>query len=184
MPLGRLQPGDDVLVIGTGGVALFALQIAAAAGAKPIILSSSNDKIARAKELGAVAGINYRDEPEWAEAVRKLTGGAGVQHVIELGGVGTLQKSVAALGLNGHLALIGALDGFGGQLDALPLIFSALRVSAVMVGSQQDHADLSAFMAAHGLRPVIDRTFGFEEAEQAYALADGGVFGKVVVTLD
>jgi NADPH:quinone reductase-like Zn-dependent oxidoreductase len=181
--LGRMQAGDHVLVIGTGGVALFALQLAAAAGAKPIILSSSDDKIARAKALGAVAAVNYREHPEWAEPVRKLTNGAGVQHVIELGGTGTLQKSVAALGLGGHLALIGALDGFGGEINALPLIFAALRVSAVMVGSRAEQQALTDFMVAHDLKPVIDRVFGFDEAEAAYAYAGHGAFGKVVVTL-
>jgi NADPH:quinone reductase-like Zn-dependent oxidoreductase/pimeloyl-ACP methyl ester carboxylesterase len=182
--LGNVQKDDTVLVIGTGGVALFALQIAAASGARPIILSSSNDKIARARALGAVDAINYRDTPEWAEEVRKRTQGAGVQHVIELGGVGTLQKSVAALGLGGHLALIGALDGFGGEINAMPLIFSALRISAVTVGSRADHAALSAFMVEHGLKPVIDRRFSFDEAEAAYAHAETGVFGKVVIAFD
>jgi NADPH:quinone reductase-like Zn-dependent oxidoreductase/pimeloyl-ACP methyl ester carboxylesterase len=181
--LGQLQAGDHVLVIGTGGVALFALQIAAAAGARPIILSSSDDKIERARALGAVAGINYRVHPEWSEPVRKLTGGAGVQHVIELGGVGTLQKSVAALGLGGHLALIGALDGFGGEMSVLPLIFSGLRVSAVMVGSRDEHRALVDFMVAKKLVPVIDRVFGFDEAEAAYRHAGSGAFGKVVVSL-
>ena len=181
--LGRLQAGDHVLVIGTGGVALFAVQIAAAAGAKPIVLSSSADKIARAKALGAVAAINYREHPEWADEVRKLTGGAGVQHVIELGGTGTLQKSIAALGLGGHLALIGALDGFGGEINAMPLIFAALRVSAVMVGSRAEQEALAQFMVAHGLKPVIDRVFDFEAAEAAYAHAATGAFGKVVVSL-
>lgn len=181
--LGRMQAGDHVLVIGTGGVALFALQIAAAAGAKPIILSSSDDKIARARALGAVAAVNYREQPDWVEPVRKLTNGAGVQHVIELGGTGTLQKSIAALGLGGHLALIGALDGFGGEINAMPLIFGALRVSAVMVGSRAEQRALTEFMVAHQLKPVIDRVFGFDEAEAAYAYAGGGAFGKVVVTL-
>ncbi|MFM2422325.1 MAG: alcohol dehydrogenase [Pseudomonadota bacterium] len=181
--LGQLQAGDHVLILGTGGVALFALQIAAAAGALPIILSSSDEKIARAKTLGAVAGINYRDTPEWPEAVRKLTGGAGVQHVVELGGTGTLAKSVASLGLNGHLALIGALDGFGGSLDAVPLIFAALRVSAVMVGSRADQIALTEFMAQHGLKPIIDSVHAFDAAEAAYARAAGGAFGKVVITL-
>jgi NADPH:quinone reductase-like Zn-dependent oxidoreductase/pimeloyl-ACP methyl ester carboxylesterase len=180
--LGRLQAGDHVLVIGTGGVALFALQIAAASGARPIILSSSADKIERARALGAVAGVNYREHPEWAEDVRKLTGGAGVQHVIELGGVGTLRKSVAALGLGGHLALIGALDGFGGELNAQPLILSALRASAVMVGSREEHRALVDFMVANRLKPVIDRVFGFDEAEAAYRHAAAGPFGKVVVS--
>lgn len=181
--LGRMQAGDHVLVIGTGGVALFAVQLAAAAGARPIALSSSNDKIGRAKALGAVAAINYREHPEWAEQVRKLTNGAGVQHVIELGGTGTLQKSIASLGLGGHLALIGALDGFGGEINAMPLIFAALRVSAVMVGSRAEQQALTDFMVAHDLKPVIDRVFGFDEAEAAYAYAGGGAFGKVVVTL-
>lgn len=181
--LGQLQSGDDVLIIGTGGVALFALQIAAASGARPIILSSGDDKIARARALGAVDAINYRDCPDWHEEIRKRSHGAGVQHVIELGGVGTLQKSLASLGLGGHLALIGALDGFGGEMSALPLIFSALRVSAVMVGSRSDQAALAAFMVEHGLKPVIDSQFGFDEAEAAYARAGEGAFGKVVIHL-
>ena len=181
--LGQMQAGDDVLVIGTGGVALFALQIAAASGARPIILSSSEDKIERAMALGAVAGINYRTSPEWAGEVRALTGGAGVQHVVELGGDGTLERSIASLGLGGHLALIGALDGFGGTMSALPLIFAALRVSAVMVGSRADHEALAGFMAEHGLKPVIDRRFSFEDAESAYRHAGEGAFGKVVITL-
>jgi NADPH:quinone reductase-like Zn-dependent oxidoreductase/pimeloyl-ACP methyl ester carboxylesterase len=183
MTLGQLRKDDHVLIIGTGGVALFAVQIAAASGAKPIILSSSNEKLARAMQLGATDGINYRTTPDWAEAVRKLTGGAGVQHVLELGGAGTLPKSIAALGLGGHLALVGALDGFGGQIDALPLIFSALRVSAVLVGSRADHQAVAAFMASHGLRPVIDRVFGFDEARAAYDHADAGAFGKVVIRM-
>lgn len=181
--LGKVQPGDRVVVIGTGGVSLFAIQLAAAMGAKPIVLSSNDDKIARARTLGAVDAINYRDCPEWAEELRKRTHGAGVEHVIELGGAGTLQRSIASLGLNGHLALIGGLDGFGGTIDALPLIFSALKVSAVMVGTRQDHEDLVQFMAAKGLRPVIDSTFAFDEAEAAYARANEGAFGKVVVKL-
>ncbi len=182
--LGQMEAGDDVLIIGTGGVALFALQIAAASGARTIILSSSEQKISRAKDLGAVAAINYRDTPEWADEVRKLTGGAGVHHVVELGGDGTLRKSIASLGLGGHLALIGALDGFGGDFSALPLIFAALRVSAVMVGSRADHAALVQFMVLHNLKPVIDSCFAFEQADKAYQRAAEGAFGKVVITID
>lgn len=181
--LGNIQPGDDVLIIGTGGVALFAVQIAVAAGARVIVLSSSDAKIEQVRSLGANFGINYRSCPEWSDKVREITGGAGVQHVIELGGVGTLQKSIASLGLGGHLALIGALDGFGGQFDALPLIFAALRVSAVMVGSPADQAALRDFMVAHGLKPVIDSRFSFDDAEAAYAHADAGAFGKVIIQL-
>jgi NADPH:quinone reductase-like Zn-dependent oxidoreductase/pimeloyl-ACP methyl ester carboxylesterase len=179
--LGKVQSGDTVVIIGTGGVGLFAIQLAAAMGARPIVLSSSDDKIARARALGAVDAINYRRCPEWSDELRKRTHGAGVDHVIELGGAGTLQRSVASLGLNGHLALIGGLDGFGGTIDTLPLIFSALRVSAVMVGKRQDHEDLARFMDAKGLRPVIDSTFAFDEADAAYARANEGAFGKVVI---
>ncbi len=182
-PLGNVQPGDSVAVIGTGGVALFAIQLAAAMGARPIVLSSSEDKIAKARSLGAVDAINYRECPEWGGELRKRTNGAGVDHVIELGGAGTLQNSLSALGLNGHLALIGALDGFGGTIDALPLIFSALRLSAVMVGSRKDHEDLAEFMAGKGLKPVIDSSYPFDQAEAAYTRASQGAFGKVVVTL-
>lgn len=181
--LGQLQSGDDVLVIGTGGVALFAIQIAAASGARVIVLSSSDEKIERAKALGASMGVNYRTQPQWSEEVRRLTKGAGVQHVVELGGAGTLAKSVASLGLNGHLALIGALDGFGGELNTMPLIFSALRLSAVMVGSRADQMAVTEFMSKRGLKPVIDSTYSFDAAEAAYARAGAGAFGKVVVTL-
>lgn len=179
--LGQLQEGDTVLILGTGGVALFALQIAVASGAKVIMLSSSEEKIATVKKMGAQDCINYREVPDWTEAVRDLTKGAGVDHVVELGGAGTLSMSVGALGLNGHLALIGALDGFGGELDTLPLIFAALRISAVMVGSRADHAALSEFMAEHDLKPVIDSEFEFSEAEKAYSAANNGAFGKIVI---
>ncbi|PHY19746.1 alpha/beta fold hydrolase [Caulobacter sp. BP25] len=184
MTLGRLQAGDWVLIIGTGGVALFALQIAVAAGARAIVLSSSDEKLDRAKAMGAEVGINYASTANWTEAVKVASRGFGVQHVVELGGAGTLPKSLASLGLNGHLALIGALDGFGGQLDALPMIFSALRVSAVMVGSRADHEALAAFVAEHALHPVIDSIHDFENADAAYARAAGGAFGKVVVRME
>ncbi|MDE1145210.1 MAG: alpha/beta fold hydrolase [Azospirillaceae bacterium] len=182
--LGQVQEDDWVLIIGTGGVALFAVQIAAAAGAKPIVLSSSDDKIARAKALGAVAGVNYAQTPEWVDAVKAITGGIGVQHVVELGGAGTLPKSLACLGLGGHLAIIGALDGFGGEISALPMVFAGLRASAVLVGNRADQQALSQFMADKGIRPVIDSVFGFDEAEKAYARANAGAFGKVVIRLD
>ena len=182
--LGGLQADDWVLIIGTGGVAIFALQIAVASGAKVVILSSSDEKIAQAKALGAVAGINYVTTPDWSEAVKAATGGGGVQHAIELGGTGTLAKSLAAMGLGGHVAMIGALDGFGAEISTMPLTFAALRLSAVMVGSRADHIALVDFVAAHAIRPVIDSVFAFEDAEQAYARAGEGAFGKVVVRMD
>lgn len=110
-----------------------------------------------------------------------MTNGAGVQHVVELGGAGTLQKSIASLGLGGHLALIGALEGFGGEMPVAPLIFAGLRVSAVMVGSRDDQQSLVDFMVEHRLTPLIDRTFDFNEAEAAYQHCARGAFGKVIV---
>ncbi|PNU06884.1 hypothetical protein A8V01_00165 [Novosphingobium guangzhouense] len=184
MTLGKLEKDDWVLIIGTGGVALFALQIAVAAGAKAIVLSSSDAKIEAVKAMGAHSGVNYANTPDWADTVRGITGGAGVNHVVELGGSGTLGKSVASLGLDGHLALIGALDGFGGDIPAMPMIFAALRVSAIMVGSRADQEALIAFMEDKALRPVIDRVFPFEQAEDAYARTASGAFGKVIVTLN
>jgi NADPH:quinone reductase-like Zn-dependent oxidoreductase len=182
MPLGRLQKGDWVLIIGTGGVALFALQIAVAAGARVAVLSSSTEKLSQAKALGADVTINYKDTPDWSDAVKAATDG-GVHHVVELGGVGTLPKSIASLAPGGHLALIGALDGFGGDMSAISLIMGALRVSAVMVGSHADHLALTAFMADHQIKPVIDSIFDVSATDEAFAKADAGAFGKVVICL-
>lgn len=184
VPLGKVQPGDWVLVIGTGGVAIFALQIAVAAGAKVVILSSSDDKLARATALGAAATINYESRPDWDVAVREATGGAGVQQAIELGGVGTLSRSLASMGLGGHVALIGGLDGFGGDISAVSLIMSALRVSAVMVGSHADHIALTRFLVNHGIRPVIDSVFDVASADAAFARAQAGAFGKVIIAME
>ncbi len=147
MTLGHLKQGEWVLVLGTGGVALFALQIAVAAGAKVVILSSSDEKLERARAMGAAAAINYATTPDWAPAVKEVTDG-GVLHAVELGGVGTLERSVASMALGGHLALIGALDGFGGDLSATAMIVGALRASAVMVGSQADQRAVLAFRSA------------------------------------
>jgi len=181
MTLGQLQKDDTVVIIGTGGVAMFAIQIAAAAGAKPFVLSSSDEKLEKVKALGAVEGINYRETPKWSEKVRNLTNGAGVNHVMELGGAGTMEQSVASLGLNGHLAIIGALDGFGGEIQVTPLIFSAAKASAVMVGSQADHRAVVDFMDTHKIRPVIDSVYAFEDADKAFARMDEGAFGKIVI---
>lgn len=183
MRLGQMQAGDWVLIIGTGGVAIFALQIAVAAGARVVILSSSDEKLDRAKQMGAEVAINYRATPDWVEAVKKATDG-GVHHAVELGGNGTLAKSVGSLTVGGHLALIGALDGFGGELAASNLIVSALKVSAVLVGPRSDHLALAQFLSEHDIRPVIDSAFDANEAEAAYARATEGAFGKVVIRMN
>jgi len=181
--LGNIQEGDTVLIIGTGGVATFAVQIAAAKGAVPIVISSSDEKLAQVKQLGAAHGINYKSTPEWSEEVRKITKGAGVNHVVELGGAGTMAQSVASLAIDGHLAVIGALDGFGGTIDVQPLIFGALKVSAVMVGSRADHEAVLNFMSEQGVLPLIDSQFDITDIEAAFAKMNTGAFGKIVIRL-
>jgi NADPH:quinone reductase-like Zn-dependent oxidoreductase/pimeloyl-ACP methyl ester carboxylesterase len=183
MRFGQLQKGDSVLIVGTGGVAIFALQIAVAAGAKVAIVSSSDAKLARAKELGATVTVNYAKTPEWGAAVKEATGG-GVQHAIELGGKGTLPQSLAALGVGGHVAMIGALAGFGGEIPGFAMVMGALRVSAIVVGPRAAHVECADFLANHGLKPVVDSVYAFDDMDEAYARTHEGAFGKVVVKLD
>lgn len=179
---GRLQAGDYVLLQGTGGVSIFGLQFAAAAGAKPIITSSSDAKLERTRKLGAVGTLNYRTTPEWEKLVRELTGGVGVHHVLEVGGKGTLQRSLAALAPGGHLALIGGLEGYGGDIPSVALIGRNATASGIYVGSRADFEAMNAFIEQHRLKPVVDRVFEFAEAQAAYEYMDSGShFGKVVI---
>jgi NADPH:quinone reductase-like Zn-dependent oxidoreductase len=181
---GHLQAGQFLLLEGTGGVSIFGLQFAAAANAKPVITSSSDAKLERAKGLGAHATVNYRTHPEWQEEVRKATGGRGVAHVLEIGGKDTLPKALAALGLGGHVALIGGLTGFGGEMNVGALTGRMGSMTSIYVGSREDFEQLNAFIAKHKLKPVIDRVFAFEEAPAAFEyLKTGSHFGKVVIRL-
>lgn len=181
---GHLQPGDNVLLQGTGGVSIFGLQIAKAAGAKPLITSSSDAKLERARGMGAVATINYKATPEWGKAVIAATGGVGAHQVLEVGGAGTLPQSLAGIAPGGHIALIGGLSGFGGDIPAGSLVGRNAGVTGIFVGSRADFEALNAFLAKHAIKPVIDRVFPFAEAEAAYAWMDtGNHFGKVVIRL-
>jgi NADPH:quinone reductase-like Zn-dependent oxidoreductase len=181
---GNLQPGDFVLLEGTGGVSIFGLQFAAAAGAKPLITSSSDAKLERAKALGAVGTVNYRTNANWEQEIRKLTGGAGVAHVLEVGGKDTLPKALASIGLGGRISLIGGLTGFDGQVPAGSLTNRMGTVSGIYVGSREHFEAMNAFIARHKLKPVIDRVFAFEEAPAAFKyLESGSHFGKVVIKL-
>jgi len=178
---GGMQRGDRVLLLGTGGVSVFGLQIAAAAGARPIITSSSDDKLERARALGAFGTLNYVSTPEWAERVRQLSGG-GVEHVLEVGGTNTLAQSLAVLAPGGHIAIIGGLSGFGGQIPAASLIATATSISGIFVGSRAHFESMNAFIEEHRIKPVIDATLDFTEADQAYALMESGQhFGKIVI---
>ena len=181
---GNLQGGQFVLLEGTGGVSIFGLQFATAAGAKPVITSSSDAKLERAKSLGAIATVNYRTSPEWQKDVLAATGGAGVAHVLEIGGKDTLPKALASLGLGGHVALIGGLTGFGGAMEVGALTGRMGSVTSIYVGSREDFEAMNAFIAQHKIKPIVDRAFAFEEAPAAFEYLQGGNhFGKVVIRL-
>jgi NADPH:quinone reductase-like Zn-dependent oxidoreductase len=181
---GHLEHDDFVLLEGTGGVSTFGLIFAVAAGAKPIITSSHDEKLARAKELGAFGTVNYRKNPDWQKEVRKLTGGAGVDQVLEVGGRDTLGKALEALAYGGHIALIGGLSGFGGELPVGPLMFMNASVSGIYVGSRKDFEAMNAFISEHQIHPLIDRVFDFDHAADAFEYMNSGNFmGKIVIGL-
>jgi NADPH:quinone reductase-like Zn-dependent oxidoreductase len=179
---GRIQPGDYVLLEGTGGVSLLGLSLAVAEGAKPIITSSHDEKLARAKTLGAIGGVNYATNPDWERSVRALTDGAGVQEILEVGGKDSLAHALATLGSGGHVALIGGLSGFGGEVPVMTLMNSNITASGIYVGSRADFEALNAFIDAHHVKPVIDKVYEFQDAAAAFeALEKGESFGKTVI---
>jgi len=182
---GGLARGDSVLILGTGGVAIWALQLAAAAGVQAIVTSSDNSKLERARALGAHATINYREQPEWHERVLQLTQGRGVDLVLETGGRDTLKRSLAAARVGGSIAMIGGVGGgFGGELEPFALIARAQRLIGILIGSRSMSEDLSRFVGSAGLRPVVDRVFDFEQARAAYAyLETAQHVGKVVIEI-
>ena len=175
---GGLKAGDTVLTLGTGGVSIFALQIAKAMGATVISTSSSDQKLEALRKLGADHVINYRTVPDWGEAAFKLTG--GVDHVIEVGGSGTLAQSVAAARVGGHVALIGVLTGFGGEVPTLPMLIKQIHLKGVVVGSRRQQQDMVKAMNATGIKPVIDRIFPIEALADAFRYEESGKhFGKI-----
>lgn len=181
---GSVKPGDWVLVEGTGGVAVFALQLAKLAGARVVALSSSDEKLARARELGADATINYRTTPEWAGPVREATGGRGVDIVVETGGAATLPKALAAVAFGGFVGVVVFVGGFEATVDVRRLLGPIVRVQGIAVGSRSRFEAMNRAIAAHGLRPVVDSTFPLEAAAEAFALMErGGHFGKIAVSL-
>lgn len=180
--LGQLKPGQRVLLLGTGGVSIWALQMAHAAGLETLITSSSDDKLEQARALGARHTINYRDTPEWQDQVMALTGGEGVDLVVEVGGEGTLRRSVNSTRVGGLTVLIGGVSGFGGDFDPLSVILGARRMAGIFVGSRAMFEDMNRFLEITGIRPVIDKVFPFSQAQEAYEYMSAGKhFGKVVI---
>lgn len=185
--LGQVKPGERVLVQGTGGVALFALQFAKLCGAEVIVTSSSDAKLEKAKALGADHGINYRDNPEWGRAARAISGGGGLDHVVELGGAGTLMQSIRAIRPGGIISMIGVLAGSSGGDLHLPLVvMQQVRLQGVTVGSKEGLDAMLRAIDQAKLRPVLDQSFDFSEAgvRAAYAhMGEGKAFGKIVIGL-
>lgn len=181
---GQVKPGDTVVILGSGSVSLFAMQFAKAAGAQVIATSSSEEKLERLSRLGADFVVNYKREPNWGEKVKDLTGGRGADHVIEVGGPGTLMQSVTACRTGGHIALIGVLTGVVGEV-AVPALFSnQIRISGISVGNRADQEDMIRAVTANGLKPVIDRSFPLEEIAAGFRHYEaGGHFGKVCLEL-
>ena len=178
----RLRAGDTVLLLGTGGVSIYALQLAHAMGAEVIVTSSSDEKLARAKELGADHVINYRQEPKWGRKVLELTGDRGVDIVVEVGGPGTLAQSIEAVRIGGHIALIGVLTGVGGDVPTAFLMAKQAKLQGLIVGSRQEQEDFVRALEATGIRPVIDRTFALEDLGDAFRhLESASHFGKIAV---
>jgi NADPH:quinone reductase-like Zn-dependent oxidoreductase len=179
-----IRPGDTVLLLGTGGVSVLGLQLARAAGLRTIITSSSDEKLQRARELGAHHTINYRTIPEWQEEVLRLTQGAGANVVLEVGGQGTVNRSVASTALGGSVAIIGGVSGFGGEVNPASLLAGAKRMVGIFVGSRTMLEKVLRFADTTGLQPVVDRVFTFDQAREAYRhMESGSHFGKVVIAV-
>ena len=183
--VGELKADDTVLLLGTGGVSIFGLQFAKAMGANVIITSSSDEKLALAKEMGADHTINYKAHPDWEEQVMEITQGRGVDNVLEVGGAGTIEKSIASTRVNGTISMIGILSGLENPAVNLSVLFNLLRIQGIYVGSTEMLESLLKLMSEHQIRPHIDKRFAFSEAKQALQyVAAAQHFGKVVIEAD
>jgi len=181
---GNLRSGETVLILGTGGVSLFALQIAKVHGAHVILTSSSDEKLARGRALGADETINYRNTPDWDTEVLRLTNNRGVDHVVEVGGCGTVHRSLKAVRPSGHVYIIGALTGPGEGIDPRAILTRSVYVCGVYVGSQAMFIRMNAFFAQHKITPIIDRSFPLTAAKEAFHyLQSGSHFGKITLDL-
>jgi NADPH:quinone reductase-like Zn-dependent oxidoreductase len=178
----RTRPGDTVVLQGTGGVSIFGLQFAHAAGLQTIITSSSDEKLGRARELGADVCVNYRQEPEWAKPVRAATGGVGADVILEVGGGGTIEQSMRAIRVGGHIAIIGVVAGAGNPFNPAALIGNSAKLQGLSVGSRGMFEAMCEAIGQHHIRPVVDKVFPWTDARKAFeAMAGGEHFGKIVL---
>ncbi|MCM0081824.1 NAD(P)-dependent alcohol dehydrogenase [Geomonas sp. Red32] len=181
---GHLKAGETVLVLGTGGVSIFALQFAKMMGASVIVTSSSDEKLARAQALGADCTINYRQYPNWADRVMELTEGRGVDHVIEVGGPDTLPQSIKSCRIGGHIELIGVLTGFSGPIPTVALLARHIRLQGMQVGSRHQQIEMIRALDANAMKPVIDKSFPLQDLAEAFRYQESGIhFGKICIEI-
>ena len=181
---GNVRAGEIVLLLGTGGVSIFALKFAKLHGVRVIITSSSDEKLERAKEMGADETINYKTTPNWEEEVYRLTDSVGVDIVIEVGGAGTLAKSIKSVRYGGKISLIGVLSGVAGEINPQPILGKSINLQGIYVGSRAMFEAMNRAIAHHQLKPAIDRVFEFKEAKEAYQYMNSAShFGKIVIRL-
>lgn len=179
---GKVIPGETLLTLGTGGVSIFALQIGKLLGAKIIITSSSEEKLLKAKSLGADQIINYKENPDWEKEVLKITNFKGVEHIIEVGGVGTLEKSIKSVRAGGTIYLIGVLAGKKAPVDLTPVLMQNIKIQGVVVGHKRSLEEMCKAFELHNIKPIIDKVFEFEEAPKAFEyLKNGSHFGKICI---
>ncbi len=178
-----ILPGETVLLLGTGGVSVFAQQFCTMFGAQTIATSSDNAKLERMATLGATHTINYRETPDWDQAVKEITGGKGCDRVVEVGGPGTLERSISAVRVGGRIQMIGILTGAAGQIVPTLLMRKSISLRGIYVGSRAMFAEMNRAISANGLKPVICETFGFEDAREAYRkMREASHFGKMVIS--
>lgn len=178
---GKITAGQTVVVQGTGGVSLFAIQLAKVLGARVIVLSGSNEKLLRAQQLGADETINYKQFPDWQHKVLELTNGRGADNILEVVGGRSLRKSLEAVAVGGQVSVIGFLDGISAEVDLLPVIFKAVQVRGILVGNRKALEAVSAKIEQHSVKPVINQVYSFQEVKEAYRHLDRGAFGKIVI---
>jgi NADPH:quinone reductase-like Zn-dependent oxidoreductase len=183
MVISRVKPGDSVLCLGTGGVSMLALQFAKAAGARVFITSSSDDKLKRAQAAGADELINYKKMPDWEKEVQRISNGRGVDHIIEVGGTGTLAKSFQSVGFRGNVCLIGVLTT-GGDTSPHPLMMRGASLHGIFVGNRAMFEDMNRAIEINGIQPIVDKAFPFDQARAAFEYHQSqSHFGKVVITI-